>query len=111
LIFHVIFCAFFISLETTIKASCHLRDTMTQAALRSKIDSFDTNPPGQVSNRFLSADVGSKDNLLPQALLDLLTILFIVLGAILTTIVVPPFALVALPPLTWCFTCRFERSL
>lgn len=100
-IFLAIFRAF-VSFEITIKASRHLHDAMTQAVLRSKIEFFDTNPLGRVLNRF-SADVGSNDDLLPQTLFDFLVILFIVLGAIFTTIVVLPFALIALPPLIWYF--------
>jgi ATP-binding cassette subfamily C (CFTR/MRP) protein 4 len=92
----------FVSFEITIKASRHLHDAMTQAVLRSKIEFFDTNPLGRILNRF-SADVGSNDDLLPQTLLDFLVVLFIVLGAILTTFVVLPIALIALPPLVWYF--------
>lgn len=92
----------FVSFEITIKASRHLHDAMTQAVLRSKIEFFDTNPLGRVLNRF-SADVGSNDDLLPQTLFDFLVIFFIVLGAVITTIVVLPFALIALPPLIWYF--------
>lgn len=92
----------FVSFEVTIKASRHLHDAMTQAVLRSKIEFFDTNPLGRVLNRF-SADVGSNDDLLPQTLFDFLVISFIVIGAIITTIVVLPFALIALPPLIWYF--------
>lgn len=92
----------FVSFEITIKASRHLHDAMTQAVLRSKIEFFDTNPLGRVLNRF-SADVGSNDDLLPQTLFDFLVIFFIVLGAMITMIVVLPFALIALPPLIWYF--------
>jgi len=88
--------------HTTIKASRHLHDRMAQSVLRSKIEFFDTNPLGRILNRF-SADVGSNDDLLPQTLFDFSMIAFIVLGAIITTFTVLPFALIAFPPLLWYF--------
>ena len=75
---------------------------MTKAVLQAKISFFDTNPLGRILNRF-SADVGSNDDMLPQTLFDFSVIMFIVLGAVVTTITVLPFALVTLPPLIWYF--------
>jgi ATP-binding cassette subfamily C (CFTR/MRP) protein 4 len=91
-----------LSFNLTIKASRKLHDDMTKAVLRAKIEFFDTNPLGRVLNRF-SSDVGSNDDLLPQTLFDFLVVFFIVLSAIFTTIVVLPFALIAMPPLLWYF--------
>ena len=91
-----------ISFNVTIKASRGLHDKMTEAVLRAKIEFFDTNPLGRILNRF-SADVGSNDDLLPQTLFDFLVVFFMVLGAIATTVVVLPFALIAIPPLVWYF--------
>jgi ATP-binding cassette subfamily C (CFTR/MRP) protein 4 len=88
--------------ELTIKASRTLHDKMTKAVIRAKIAFFDTQPLGRILNRF-SADVGSNDDMLPQTLFDFTMILFIVLGAVATTITVLPIALVALPPLVWYF--------
>ena len=53
-------------------------------------------------NRF-SADVGSNDDQLPQTLFDFTVILFIVIGALCTTVVSLPFALLAIPPLLYYF--------
>eukprot|EP00934_Nitzschia_sp_Nitz4_P006161 Nitzschia sp. Nitz4//scaffold366_size23882//2073//6107//NITZ4_008438-RA/size23882-processed-gene-0.30-mRNA-1//-1//CDS//3329549299//6151//frame0 len=91
-----------LSFELTIGASRKLHDNMTHAVLRAKISFFDTNPLGRILNRF-SADVGSNDDLLPQTLFDFVMILFIVLGAVATTVTVLPFALLAIPPLLWYF--------
>ncbi len=88
--------------DLTIGASRKLHDRMTEAVLRAKIVFFDTQPLGRILNRF-SADIGSNDDMLPQTLFDFTMILFIVLGAVATTITVLPFALVALPPLLWYF--------
>jgi len=88
--------------NVTIKASRKLHDRMTEAVLRAKVSFFDTNPLGRILNRF-SADVGSNDDALPQTLFDFSMILFVVLGALATTITVLPFALLALPPLIWYF--------
>jgi ATP-binding cassette, subfamily C (CFTR/MRP), member 4 len=91
-----------LSLVLTVKASQKLHDAMAKAVLRAKIEFFDTNPLGRILNRF-SADVGSNDDLLPQTLFDFSVILFIVLGAIATTLSVLPFTLIAFPPLVWYF--------
>lgn len=88
--------------ELTIGASRKLHDQMTKAVLRAKIAFFDTHPLGRILNRF-SADVGSNDDMLTQTLFDFTMILFIVLGAVATTIIVLPFALLAVPPLMWYF--------
>lgn len=89
--------------ELTIGASRRLHDEMAEAVLRAKISFFDTNPLGRILNRF-SADVGSSDDMLPATLFDFTTILFIVIGAVVTTVTVLPFALLTLPPLIWYFT-------
>jgi ATP-binding cassette subfamily C (CFTR/MRP) protein 4 len=86
----------------TIKASRVLHDRMTEAVLRAQIAFFDQNPIGRILNRF-SADVGSNDDLLPATLFDFLVVLFIVLGAVITTISVLPFVLIVVPPLMWYF--------
>ena len=86
----------------TIKASRVLHDKMAKAILRAQIAFFDQNPLGRILNRF-SADVGSNDDMLPQTLFDFLMVLFIVLGAVITTISVLPFVLVVVPPLLWYF--------
>jgi ATP-binding cassette subfamily C (CFTR/MRP) protein 4 len=75
---------------------------MTEAVLRAKIQFFDTNPLGRILNRF-SADIGSNDDQLPPTLFDFLMIAFMVVGAIMTTIVVLPYILVILPFLIWYF--------
>lgn len=91
-----------LTFDLTIKASRKLHDRMTKAVLRAKISFYDTHPLGRVLNRF-SADVGSNDDMLPQTLFDFSMVFFIVLGAVATTILVLPFALIALPPLLWYF--------
>lgn len=101
----VIFLASFraaVSFYFTVKASKQLHDGMTKAVLRAPISFFDTNPLGRVLNRF-SADVGSNDDLLPQTLFDFTVIFYIVIGAIVTTVTVLPFALIAIPPLLYYF--------
>jgi len=92
----------FVSFRLTVLASRRLHDKMAKAVLRAKIEFYDTNPSGRILNRF-SADVGSNDDLLPHTLYDFFMISFIVLGAIVTTITVLPFTLLALPPLIWYF--------
>ena len=87
-----------ISFRLTIRASQQLHDRMTKAVLRAKIEFFDTNPSGRILNRF-SADVGSNDDLLPPTLFDFLMISFVVLGAVITTVSVLPYTLIAIPPL------------
>lgn len=57
---------------------------------------------GRILNRF-SADVGSNDDQLPQTLFDFTVILFIVVGAISTTVASLPFALLVIPPLLYYF--------
>lgn len=57
---------------------------------------------GRVLNRF-SADVGSNDDMLPQTLFDFSVILFIVIGAVSTTLITLPFVLVVMPPLVYYF--------
>jgi len=91
-----------ICFATTIKASKRLHDGMARAVIRAPISFFDVNPLGRILNRF-SADVGSNDDLLPQTLFDFTVILFIVIGALCTTITVLPFALLAIPPLLYYF--------
>jgi ATP-binding cassette subfamily C (CFTR/MRP) protein 4 len=92
----------FISFRLTVNASRKLHDRMTKAVLRAKIEFFDTNALGVIINRF-SSDVGSNDDMLPPTLFDFFMIAFIVLGAIITTVITLPFTLVAVPPLTWYF--------
>ncbi|KAG7350940.1 multidrug ABC transporter permease/ATPase [Nitzschia inconspicua] len=100
----IIFAVFraMLSFRLTINASKKLHDTMAQAVLRAPISFFDTNPLGRILNRF-SADVGSNDDLLPQTLFDFTVILFIVIGALSTTVASLPFALLAVPPLLYYF--------
>jgi ATP-binding cassette, subfamily C (CFTR/MRP), member 4 len=101
----VLFLAVFraiICFATTIKASKQLHDQMSAAVLRAKIAFFATNPMGRILNRF-SADVGSNDDHLPDTLFDFSVILFIVIGAICTTIVSLPYALLVVPPLVYYF--------
>mmetsp|Transcript_5398 Transcript_5398/g.7760 ORF Transcript_5398/g.7760 Transcript_5398/m.7760 type:complete len:152 (-) Transcript_5398:1206-1661(-) len=81
---------------------------MTQSVLRSKIEFFDTNPLGRILNRF-SADIGITDELLPQTMHDFLSSGFIVTGGIVTSLVVLPITLVALPPLL-CYFVRVRRT-
>jgi ATP-binding cassette subfamily C (CFTR/MRP) protein 4 len=92
----------FISFRLTVNASRKLHDRMAKAVLRAKIEFFDTNPLGRIMNRF-SADVGSNDDMLPPTLFDFFMIAFIVLGAIITTVIILPFTLAAIPPLLWYF--------
>ena len=92
----------FISFRLTVNASRKLHDRMTKAVIRAKIEFFDTNPLGRIVNRF-SADVGSNDDMLPPTLFDFFMIAFIVLGAVVTTIITLPFTLIAIPPLLWYF--------
>lgn len=88
----------FSSFRLTVTASQHLHDRMTEAVLRAKIEFFDTNPLGRIMNRF-SADVGSNDDLLPTTLFDFSVIAFMVIGALITTVITLPFTLIAIPPL------------
>jgi ABC-type multidrug transport system fused ATPase/permease subunit len=53
---------------------------------------------GGILDRF-SADVGSNDDLLPGLLSDVLTISFMVLGAVTIAITVLPIALILMPPM------------
>jgi len=92
-----------ISFRLTIRASQELHDRMTKAVLRARIEFFDTNPSGRILNRF-SADIGSNDDLLPPTLFDFLMISFVVLGAVITTVSVLPYTLIAFPPLLFYFT-------
>ena len=92
----------FVSFQLTIAASRRLHDRMTKAVLRAKIEFFDTNPLGRIMNRF-SADVGSNDDLLPTTIFDFSVIAFMVLGALITTVITLPFTLVVFPPLLWYF--------
>ncbi|KAL3796991.1 hypothetical protein ACHAW5_002761 [Stephanodiscus triporus] len=85
-----------------IQASKKLHDDMTRSVLRAKISFFDTNPIGRVLNRF-SSDVGSNDDQLPVTMFDFLVISFLVVGALVSTIVVLPITLVVLPPIMWYF--------
>lgn len=91
-----------LSLFFMLKASQNLHDDMTHSVLRAKIEFFDTNPMGRILNRF-SADVGINDDMLPTTLYDFLVTFFMVLGGIATAIVVLPFTLVSVPPLTVYF--------
>eukprot|EP00547_Thalassionema_nitzschioides_P011899 CAMPEP_0194264536 /NCGR_PEP_ID=MMETSP0158-20130606/47636_1 /TAXON_ID=33649 /ORGANISM="Thalassionema nitzschioides, Strain L26-B" /LENGTH=987 /DNA_ID=CAMNT_0039004779 /DNA_START=1005 /DNA_END=3965 /DNA_ORIENTATION=+ len=90
------------SFYLTVKASQRLHDIMTKSVLRAKIQFFDTNPLGRILNRF-SADIGSNDDLLPHTLFDCLVLVFLCFGSIITTVVVLPYTLIALPPLVWYF--------
>lgn len=92
----------FLSLELTITASQRLHDRMAQSVLRAKIEFFDTNPLGRILNRF-SADVGVADDQLPQALYDVLVIGFVVVGALVTSVITLPYTLVIIPFLVWYF--------
>jgi ATP-binding cassette subfamily C (CFTR/MRP) protein 4 len=92
----------FITFRLTVNASRKLHDRMAKAVLRAKIEFFDTNALGVIINRF-SSDVGSNDDMLPPTLFDFFMIAFIVLGAVITTVITLPFTLVAVPPLTWYF--------
>jgi ATP-binding cassette subfamily C (CFTR/MRP) protein 4 len=92
----------FYSFRLAIKASKALHDRMSSSVLRAKIEFFDTNPLGRIMNRF-SADVGSNDDLLPTTLFDFSVIAFVVIGALVTTIVTLPVTLVVFPPLLWYF--------
>lgn len=96
------------SFHFCIKASKNLHNKMTQSVLRAKIEFFDTNPLGRILNRF-SADVGTSNDLLPQALHDFLSCAFAVLGGISTTLFVLPITLVAFPPLI-CFFIKVRNS-
>jgi ATP-binding cassette subfamily C (CFTR/MRP) protein 4 len=100
-IFFAIFRAY-VSFQLTIRASRRLHDRMAKAVLRAKIEFFDTNPLGRIMNRF-SADVGSNDDLLPPTLFDFFVIAFIVVGALITTVISLPFTLLAVPILSWYF--------
>jgi len=91
-----------LTFRLTVKASQLLHDRMAKAVLRAKIEFFDTNPLGRIMNRF-SADVGSNDDLLPSTLFDFSVIAFMVLGALVTTIITLPFTLLAIPPLMVSF--------
>ncbi|KAL7557087.1 hypothetical protein ACA910_009910 [Epithemia clementina (nom. ined.)] len=97
----------FVTLELLIHASQTIHDRMAEAVLRAKIEFFDTNPLGRILNRF-SADIGITDDMLPQTLFEVLVTLFIVFGAVVTTLTTLPFALVVLPFLVWYFA-RIRR--
>lgn len=92
----------FVSLQLTVRASRRLHDRMAKSVLRAKVEFFDTNPLGRILNRF-SADIGISDDQLPVTMFDFFVIAFIVLGAVITTLITMPFTLVAIPPLTWYF--------
>lgn len=85
-----------------IKASQVLHDNMTKSVLRTTVEFFDTNPLGRVLNRF-SADVGSNDDMLPSTIFDFLMCFFICIGALVTTLIILPYTLIAIPPLLWYF--------
>jgi ATP-binding cassette, subfamily C (CFTR/MRP), member 4 len=92
----------FLCFHLTIKASRTLHDRMANAVLRAKVQFFDTNPLGRILNRF-SADIGILDDQLPPTLFDFVSLSFMVLGAVATTVSTLPFVLVALPFLGWYF--------
>ena len=91
-----------VSFHLSVQASKKLHDDMTQSVLRAKIEFFDTNPIGRILNRF-SSDVGSNDDQLTVVMFDFFVISFLVIGALLSTVVVLPITLVVFPPLIWYF--------
>ena len=97
-----------VSFHLSVQASKKLHDDMTLSVLRSKIEFFDTNPIGRILNRF-SSDVGSNDDQLTVVIFDFFVISFLVIGALLSTVVVLPITLVVFPPLIWYFI-RVRRT-
>ena len=79
-----------------IGASQHLHNRMLQSVLRANTSFFDANNVGRILNRF-SADVGSNDDLLPNTMFECLTILFMVIGAMISVLTVLPIVFVSLP--------------
>ncbi|XP_065919849.1 ATP-binding cassette sub-family C member 4-like isoform X2 [Dysidea avara] len=67
-------------------AARNLHSKMFRSILRAPVLFYDTNPVGRVLNRF-SKDIGFMDALLPFLLLELFTMAFRVLGAVVTACV------------------------
>ncbi len=105
-----------------IQASSNLHQSMTKSVLRARINFFDQPVvsilvdimfstiiylltyewcalfQGRILDRF-SADVGSNDDVLAGTLSDVLTLSFMVLGAVTIAITILPIALVLVPPM------------
>ena len=86
----------------TIGASKRLHNDMIKSVIRAKLEFFDTNSLGRILNRF-SADVGIADDQLPVALFDFSVILFMSIGALISTLTILPLTAIFLPPLVWYF--------
>ncbi|KAJ8871218.1 hypothetical protein PR048_027524 [Dryococelus australis] len=61
------------------RASVNLHNTMFENILRGRMRFFDTNPSGRILNRF-SKDIGSVDELLPKALIEVIQIFLVMIG-------------------------------
>lgn len=86
----------------TIGASKRLHNDMIKSVIRAKLEFFDTNSLGRILNRF-SADVGIADDQLPVTLFDFSVILFMTIGALISTLSILPLTAIFLPPLLWYF--------
>jgi len=86
----------------TIGATKRLHDDMTKSVIRAKLEFFDTNSMGRILNRF-SADVGIADDQLPVTLFDFSVLLFMTMGALISTLSALPLTALFLPPLVWYF--------
>ena len=86
----------------TIEASKRLHNDMIKSVIRAKLEFFDTNSLGRILNRF-SADVGIADDQLAVTLFDFSCILFMTIGALVSTLAILPLTAIFLPPLVWYF--------
>ncbi|XP_020629411.1 multidrug resistance-associated protein 4-like isoform X2 [Orbicella faveolata] len=90
--------------HVTVKASEKLHSHMFDAVIRAPIYFFDTNPIGRVLNRF-SSDTAYMDSLIPETFFDFLQLGLLVVAVVVVNVMVMPFILVGLVPLTLVFYC------
>ncbi|XP_037046173.1 probable multidrug resistance-associated protein lethal(2)03659 [Bradysia coprophila] len=83
----------FVFFNATTKASRQLHDSMFNGVKRATMYFFNINPSGRILNRF-SKDVGQVDETLPFILVDVLQIMFAMVGSICILAVVNPIYLI-----------------